>query len=266
MLGAVLGDICGSVYEFANHKTEHPDDVLLVSPDCTFTDDTVLTIAVADACLHGGSYATALHAWGRRYPDSGYGAGFLAWLASDTPKPYNSWGNGSAMRASPVAWAFSNLEDVLREAASSANVTHNHPEGVRGAQATAAAVFLARTGTSKDDIARYVETRFQYDLHRSVAAIRPTYTFQISCQRTVPESLIVFLESRDFEHALQLAISLGGDTDTIACIVGGIAEAYYKEIPQYLVDFAVKRLPAPMRQVMDAFRATYCRQAAQGEA
>ena len=258
MLGAVIGDICGSVYEFANLKTENPDEVDLTRPDCVFTDDTVLTCAVADACLLGKKYGTALHEWGRRFPESGYGGRFSAWLQSDTPEPYDSWGNGSAMRVSPVAWACSSLEDVLREAQRSAESTHNHPEGIRGAQATAAAIFLARANASKEDIRQYIEAQFQYDLQRTVASIRPTYSFKVSCQRTVPESLIVFLESRDFENALKLAVSIGGDTDTIACIVGSIAEAYYKDIPEFLRKFARGKIPESILHVMDTFRSKHC--------
>lgn len=257
MFGAILGDICASVYEFNNHKTEQADTIDLTRPDCTFTDDTVLTVAVAQACLENSDYGQALRLWAGRYPQSGYGGRFSAWLAADNPTPYRSWGNGSAMRVSPVAWAYEDLETVLHEARRSALPTHNHPEGIRGAQATAAAIFLARTGAGKQGIANYIQDHFFYDLQRKVADIRHDYSFKVSCMRTVPESLIVFLESRDFAHALRLAVSIGGDSDTIACIVGGIAQAYYGRIPPELASFGLARIPEPIRQVLAAFEARY---------
>lgn len=253
MLGAIIGDICGSVYERNNHKTEAVDEVILIRPDSYFTDDTVLTIAVADACLHDKNYEASIRLWGKRYPRAGYGSQFRKWLQSEPAYPYNSWGNGSAMRVGPVAWANNSLEEVLREAERSAEVTHNHPEGIRGAQATAAAVFLSRNGNSKDNIRLFIENHFGYDLRRSIATIRQNYTFDVSCQGTVPEALTVFLESRDFAHSLQLAVSIGGDTDTIACIVGGIAEAFYKEIPKPLTKFAWSLLTPQLSAVVTKF-------------
>ena len=253
MFGAIIGDICGSVYEFNNHKTENEDEIILIRPDSFFTDDSVLTIAVADACLHDKDYGASLRLWGMRYPRAGYGARFAMWLQSEHACPYNSWGNGSAMRVSPVAWISRSLEETLLEAERSAAVTHDHPEGIRGAQATAAAVFLAKNGSSKDDIRLFIENRFGYDLQRSVAEIRTNYTFNESCQGTVPESLTVFLESRDFAHSLQLAVSIGGDTDTIACIVGGIAEAFYRDIPESLAAFAWSKLRPALRIPVEEF-------------
>jgi ADP-ribosylglycohydrolase len=253
MLGAIIGDIIGSVYEFDNLKTDDLDAIELMRPDSRYTDDTVLTFAVAEAVMADRDYGGSLRKWGRGYPRAGYGGRFYDWLLSDNPQPYNSWGNGSAMRVSPVAWAFSDLDSVLREAARSAEPTHNHPEGIRGAQATAAAVWLARKGAGKDDIRAFIIERFLYDLSRSVAEIRPEYVFNESCQGTVPEALAVFLESRDFEHAMKLAVSIGGDSDTIACITGGIAEAFYGEIPCELSSFAWDRLTEPMREIFERF-------------
>ncbi|MDR0411703.1 MAG: ADP-ribosylglycohydrolase family protein [Treponema sp.] len=257
MLGAIVGDIIGSVYEFNNFKTEHPEEVELFNTDAKFTDDSVMTIAVADAILTGKDYADAADDWGNRYPWSGYGSRFIQWLAVKEKKPYNSWGNGSAMRVSPIGWAFETLEETMAQAKRSAEFTHNHPEGVKGAQATCAAVFLARTGASKQEIKSHIEQKFDYDLDRTIVEIRPAYRFNESCQRTVPEAVIVFLESEDFLHAMKLAVSIGGDTDTLACITGGIAEAFYKGVPTELAVFAENRLDPPMRTVLSAFRNKY---------
>ena len=253
MLGAIIGDIFGSVYEFNNLKTEDIGDIALMHPDCTYTDDTVLTIAIAHAILTDGDYSAALRTWGRRYAKAGYGERFCNWLLAETPQPYNSWGNGSAMRVSPVGWAYNDLQTVLSEAARSAEPTHNHPEGIRGAQATAAAVWMARTGASKEDIKTFITEKFGYDLSRTTAQIRPGYVFNESCQGTVPESLCVFFESQNFEEAMKLAISIGGDSDTIACIVGGVAEAFYGDIPYEFSVFAWERLSQPMRTVLEKF-------------
>lgn len=261
MLGAVIGDICGSRFEWNNRKTDNPDSIRLIHPDCVFTDDSVLTVAVAEACLSGRDYAAAMKSWGRRYPEAGYGSGFLAWLWAKESRPYNSWGNGSAMRVSPVPPGCDNLEQCLAEAAASAAVTHNHPEGIKGAQAVAAAIFLARNGASRETIRHSLEERFDYDLQRTVASIRPGYSFKVSCQESVPEAIIAFLESRDYADALRTAISLGGDSDTLACIAGGIAEAFYGGLPEELVDFARQRLPAPMLAVADAFYVRFPRAA-----
>jgi len=224
MLGAIAGDIIGSVHEFLGQKTR--DFPLLVSQS-TFTDDTVLTIAVADHLLTGVPYVDKFHEYTRSYPGRGYGMGFHHWVMAGSRDPYNSWGNGSAMRVSPVAYAFNSLEEVLNEAKTSAAVTHNHPEGIRGAQATAAAVFLARQGESKAAIRSEIEKRFSYDLSQTVDEIRPSYAFNESCQDTVPQAIISFLDSDDYEDTIRNAISLGGDADTLACIAGGISGAYY---------------------------------------
>lgn len=227
MLGAIIGDIVGSVYEWNNIKTK---DFPLFSPGCFFTDDTVMTLAIAEGLINGGSaddFITAMKKYGRLYPNAGYGGRFGSWLFSEDIGPYNSWGNGSAMRVSPVAWAFDTLSEVEEYAKISAAVTHNHPEGVKGAQATAACIFLARKGKSKNEIREYIESNYGYDLDRSLDEIRPNYRFNESCQETVPEAIIAFLESVDFEDAIRNAISLGGDSDTLAAITGSIAEAAY---------------------------------------
>jgi ADP-ribosylglycohydrolase len=224
MIGAVAGDIIGSVYEYRRIKTK---DFPLFQPRCHFTDDTVLTVAVAQAILTDGDYRKAVLEFGRRYPDAGYGGSFAGWLMSKDPKPYGSWGNGAAMRVSPVGFAFDTDSDVLREAARTAEFTHNHPEGIKGAQATALAVYLARTARDKEQMRAEVMSRFGYDLNRTVDLIRPNYGFDESCQRTVPEAIIAFLDSESYEDAVRNAVSLGGDSDTLACITGGIAEAFY---------------------------------------
>jgi ADP-ribosylglycohydrolase len=224
MIGAIAGDIIGSVYEARPIKTK---DFPLFHPRCRFTDDSVLTIAVAKAILTDRSYLKTVWEIGRKYPHAGYGGSFIGWLRSSDPKPYNSWGNGSAMRVSPVGLAFDTVDAVLQEARRTAEISHNHPEGIKGAQATALAVFLARTTRDKAKIRREVGDRFGYDLNRTVDEIRPSYGFDVSCKGTVPEALIAFLDSTSYEDAVRNAISLGGDSDTLACITGGIAEAYY---------------------------------------
>ncbi|MDR1491805.1 MAG: ADP-ribosylglycohydrolase family protein [Planctomycetaceae bacterium] len=253
MVGAIVGDICGSPYEWHSFKTGVPEEVPLLNENATFTDDSVLTTATADAILNQLDYATAYHKWGNLYPNAGYGGSFLTWLLAGSRDPYNSWGNGSAMRISPVAWAFDTLEETLAEAKRSAEVTHNHPEGIKGAQAVAASIFLARNGSSKNDIKEYVEKTFDYDLNRSTQDIWHCYYFEVSCQGSVPESIISFLESRDYAHAIQIAISLGGDSDTMACIAGGIAEAFYRKIPQKLLNFAESKLKDDMLDVIHQF-------------
>jgi ADP-ribosylglycohydrolase len=254
MLGAIIGDIVGSSYEFEGVKsTGFP----LFASSSRFTDDTVLTVAVADGLLHDRDYADTLKEYGRRYPHAGYGGMFLNWLMSPGSEPYNSYGNGSAMRVSPVAFAFNTIDDILREAKRSALPTHNHPEGVKGAQAFASAIFLGRTGSSKKEISEYVEGRFGYDLGRNLDEIRPSYCFDETCQGSVPEAIIAFLESHDFEDALRKAVSLGGDADTLACMAGGIAEAYYKKIPAPLIRRAREILDKEMLTIIDEFDDRY---------
>lgn len=252
MLGAIAGDIVGSVYEFHPIKSE---DFPLFGEESRFTDDTVMTVAVARAILEGGDYGSWMHLLGRRYPNAGYGGSFIRWLMADDPKPYGSWGNGSAMRVSPVGLAFDSQERVLTEAFRSAVVTHDHPEGIKGAQAVALAVYLARTGAGKTDIRRELESRFGYDLERTLAEIRPAYHFDVSCQGSVPEAIIAFLESSDYEDAVRKAVSLGGDSDTQACITGGIAAAFYGGVPEDIASRVRSLLPEEFLTVIDHFSA-----------
>ena len=259
MLGAVAGDIIGSVHEFLQEKTM---DFPLFVEGSRFTDDSVLTIAVADCLLTGSSYIDKFHEYTRAYPDRCYGAGFWHWVESGSRRPYNSWGNGAAMRVSPVGFAMTTLEGVMDEAKRSAEVTHNHPEGIRGAQATAVAIFLGREGESKATIRQSITERFGYDLNRSVNSIRPNYSFNESCQATVPEAIIAFLDSSDYEEAIRLAISLGGDADTLACIAGGIAEAFYGGVPHNIAEFAMARLDDNLRNTVVRFRERHGRQTA----
>jgi ADP-ribosylglycohydrolase len=254
MIGAIAGDIIGSVYEYGLIKTK---EFTLFHPDCRFTDDTVLTVAVADAILSRRPYKESLHEVGRRYPAAGYGESFYLWLRSEDPQPYNSWGNGSAMRVSPVGFAFETEEEVLNEAEKTANVSHNHPEGVKGAQATALAVFLARMGRSKEEIRDEVRRRFNYNMDRTVDDIRPGYSFHVSCQRTVPEAIIAFLDSTSYEDAVRNAISLGGDSDTLACITGGIAEAFYGVVPARIRAKVRDLLTPDLREITEEFCGKY---------
>jgi ADP-ribosylglycohydrolase len=251
MLGAIAGDIIGSVHEFLGGKTK---DFPLFVDQSGFTDDSVLTIAVADTLLTGTPYVDNFHRYTLSHPDRGYGGRFRQWVASGSRDPYNSWGNGSAMRVSPVGWAFNTMEEVLHESKRSAEVTHNHPEGIRGAQATAAAVFLARRGESKERIRAELGERFGYDLDRSAEEIRPGYSFNVSCHGTVPEAIIAFLDASDYEDTIRLAISLGGDADTLACIAGGIAEAFYGGIPDDIARRAEGLLEDDLRQTVRRFR------------
>ena len=252
MLGAMIGDIVGSVYEWNNIKTT---DFVFLKEDCFFTDDTVLTAATAKALITGMSYTEAYQDFARRYPGRGYGGNFSHWIYAENPQPYNSWGNGSAMRVSPVGFAFDTVAEVLEEAQRSAEVTHNHPEGIIGAQATALAVLLARQGASQADIREEISTRFGYDLERTLAEIRPGYKFDVSCQGSVPEAIIAFLESEGYEDAVRKAISIGGDSDTIACITGGIAEAFYGGVPERIAEQGRSFLPDEFCQIVNDFYA-----------
>jgi len=257
MLGAIAGDMIGSVYEFNNHRTK---DFPLFVDDTDFTDDTILSVAVADVLMNGGDYAQAFKDYYWRYPNpsGSYGARFHQWAASLSLTPYNSWGNGSAMRVSPVGFACDTLEAVLIEAEKTAAVTHNHPEGIKGAQATAAAIFLARTGKTKEAIRAFVVENFGYDVNRTVDEIRPGYAFNESCQGTVPEAIVAFLDSTDFEDAIRNAVSLGGDSDTLTCITGGIAQAFYGEVPAMIQQEVWQRLDEPLKRVTEAFCDRYC--------
>ena len=260
MYGAILGDMIGAPYEFDRGKKVK--DFPLFSRGSQFTDDTVMTVAVANALMDTlgqdddairAALVASMQKWGRRYPDAGYGGRFIGWLHSDDPKPYNSYGNGSAMRVSAAGWLGNTLEEVRRLARLSAGVTHNHPEGVKGAEATASAIFLARSGKDKAEIRDYIVREFGYDLSRTCDEIRPGYHHVESCQQTVPEAITAFLEGADFEDAIRTAVSLGGDCDTLTCIAGSVAEAFYG-VPEDLVKVCRGRLSEDLLQVVDRFR------------
>jgi ADP-ribosylglycohydrolase len=254
MLGAIIGDIIGSVHEGIGTKTK---DFPLFVPRSIFTDDTVLTVAVADWILTGQDLTRVLQSYYRSYPGRGYGGMFREWAESNGRAPYNSFGNGSAMRVSPVGFGFDKIYDVLLWAERSSAVTHNHPEGIRGAQATASAVFYARQGRTRDEIKQTLESTFGYDLNMTLDQIRPEYAFDETCQRTVPQAIIAFLESTSYEDAIRNAISLGGDADTLACITGGIAEAFYGGIPQNLTLGAKQLLDPKLIDVIRRFRSRF---------
>jgi ADP-ribosylglycohydrolase len=273
MYGAIIGDICGSIYEWNNRKTDKPEEIELINHDCHFTDDTVLTCAVAEAVMSNCSYKKSIYEWANKYPNAGYGCHFSNWLRNKNPQPYNSWGNGSAMRVSAIGWGVSSFQSTFDQAQLSAECTHNHPEGIKGAQAVAAAIYMAHCkhqqawdeareiwysdkhahDYSKEDIKHFIEKTFGYNLSRTLNEIRPDYKFDESCQKTVPEAIIAFLESHDFVSAIQNAISIGGDSDTVACITGSIAEAYYREIPAELIKFAHEKVTDEMRNLLDNF-------------
>jgi ADP-ribosylglycohydrolase len=255
MLGAIAGDIIGSVYESSNIKTK---GFPLFTKGCRFTDDTVLTVALAESILSGEPYESNLKRFFRWYPDRGYGGSFVAWARMDRSAPYGSWGNGAAMRISPVGYAFDCLDAVLEKAREFTAVTHSHPEGIKGAQATAAAIFLARKGASKTEIRRYVEQTFGYDLSRHVDDIRPTYAFDISCQGTVPPAIRAFLDSDGFEDAIRTAVSLGGDSDTLTCVTGGIAQAFYGGVPGAIQDSVYEVLDSRLGEITKRFTTAYC--------
>lgn len=258
MYGAILGDIIGSPYEFdrGNKSKEFP----LFSEESTYTDDTVMTIAVAEAFMDAPEdeveikmcLVASMQKWGHRYPGAGYGLRFCDWLEADEPQPYNSFGNGSAMRVSSVAWLYNDLDTVRRMARLSAEVTHNHPEGIKGAEATASAIFLARTGHSKAQIKSYIEDHFQYDFSRSCDEIRPSYRHVESCQETVPEAITAFLEGDSFEDVIRTAVSLGGDCDTLTAIAGSIAEGFYG-VPEALKQECHNRLPEDLQEILNRF-------------
>lgn len=256
IIGAVIGDVIGSVFEWNNIKKTDFD---LFNPKCDFTDDTVLTIAVADCILNKKDFAKTIWEYGRKYRGRGYGGSFRNWLQEDDLKPYGSFGNGSAMRASAVGFAYNDIETIMEVAKQSAEVTHNHPEGIKGAQATATSIFLSRQGKSKQEIKDYITQTFDYNLDFTLDEIRPTYKFDVTCQGSVPQAIVAFLESSDFENAIRLAISIGGDSDTIACITGGIASAFYKHIPTEIMNFVVDKLPNEYIEIMNKFDEQYDR-------
>lgn len=260
MYGAILGDIIGSPFEF--DRGDKTKDFKLFSRRSHFTDDSVMTLAVCEALLKVGQDATvkeiedavisSMQSWGRRYPHEGYGGYFRCWLTARHPEPYNSFGNGSAMRVSAAGWLYDSLEKTRVVAKATANVTHNHPEGIKGAEATASAIFMARNGSSKEEIKKYIENEFHYDLNRTLDEIRPSFHMDETCQKTVPEAIIAFLEARNFEDAIRNAVSLGGDTDTLGAITGSIAEAYFG-ISETLISECRNRINKDMRDVVDAF-------------
>jgi ADP-ribosylglycohydrolase len=254
MLGAIAGDIIGSIYEVVPMKRK---DFKLFPFGSHFSDDTVLTYAVAKSILTGTNYANNFKKCFWRYPLAGFGQRFTCWAMSNRKEGYNSWGNGAAMRVSPIAWAYNDLDTVLKEAERCTVTTHNHPEGIKGGQATAAAIFLARNGKTKAEIRDYIEQNFNYDLRRTLDEIRPNYKFEVSCQKSVPEAIIAFLESTDFEDAIRNAVSLGGDSDTIACITGSIAEAFYDGVPNAIAQPVWKKLDRRIRQTVTEFRKVY---------
>ena len=268
MLGSIIGDTAGSVYEFNNIKTM---DFPFFSEKSNYTDDSIMTMAVADWLLKDPTHCmdtleASLISFAKKYPCpmGGYGGGFHRWLfhpeelgdygsrdfKPGTRHPYNSWGNGSAMRASANGWMFDTLEDTERVAGLSAAITHNHPEGIKGAQSTAAAIFMSRNGSSKETIRSYITDKYGYNLNRTCDAIRPVYHWESSCQGTVPEAMVAFFDSTDFESAIRLAVSLGGDSDTLACITGGIAEAFYKEIPDPIAKGIWSLLPEDFKAIL----------------
>ena len=260
MYGAILGDIIGSPFEF--DRGDKTKDFKLFSRKSHFTDDSVMTLAVCEALLKVGQDATvkeiedavitSMQSWGRRYPHEGYGGYFRCWLTARHPEPYNSFGNGSAMRVSAAGWLYDSLEKTRVVAKATANVTHNHPEGIKGAESTASAIFMARNGSSKEEIKKYIENEFHYDLNRTLDEIRPSFHMHETCQKTVPEAIIAFLEAKDFEDAIRNAVSLGGDTDTLGAITGSIAEAYFG-IPEALRSECRNRINKDMRDVVDTF-------------
>ena len=249
MIGAIIGDIVGSRFEFNNHRSTEFE---FFHPECTFTDDTVMTVAVADAIMSSRPFGEAMHEYARNYPGRGYGGRFYNWIHSNNPVPYDSFGNGSAMRVSPCAYlARGNREQALTWATASAVCTHNHPEGVKGAMAITDCILLAQQNVSKDEIRKIAEELYDYDMDFTIDQIRPRFGFNETCQKTVPQAIECFLESHDFESAIRIAISLGGDSDTIANITGGIAEAYYG-VPVAMHTEALQMLPEEMRRVVKA--------------
>ena len=260
LYGAILGDMVGAPFEFdRGGKTK---DFKMFTKDSHFTDDTVMTVAIAEALLSvpptakedkvKNAVVNSMLYWGRRYPKAGYGGAFGLWLASDKPQPYNSWGNGSAMRVSPVAWWADDLSRVIEVARWTAEVSHNHPEGVRGAVATATAIFLARKGESKEYIRKYLEKRYFYGFDRTCDEIRPAYHHVESCQETVPEALTAFFEGETFEDVIRTAVSLGGDCDTLTCISGSVADAFYG-VPKKMVKECQKRLTTDLLDAVTDF-------------
>lgn len=260
MIGAILGDIVGSPFEF--DKGNKSKEFELFSNESYFTDDSVMTVAIADALINidnaaddeniKSSVINSMQKWGHKYPDAGYGGRFIGWLADENPQPYGSWGNGSAMRVSPVGWLYDTLEETRRIAILTAEVTHNHLEGIKGAEATASAIYLARNGYKKNEIKEYIITEFGYDLSRTCDEIRLIYKHVESCQETVPEAITAFMEGNDFEDVIRTAVSLGGDCDTLTCIAGSVAEAYYG-IPENLKVEIYNKVDKELIDIIETF-------------
>lgn len=259
MIGAFLGDIIGSPYEFDNGDKTKVFPIF--SKHSEFTDDSVMTVAVAEALLDTlgksddeikSALIDSMRKWGKKYPYAGYGGMFIYWLSEKNPKPYGSFGNGSAMRVSSVGWLFDDIETTRKIAVLTAEVSHNHPEGIKGAEAVASAIFLARTGKGKSEIKDYIVSEFGYNLSRTCDEIRPSYHHVETCQETVPEAITAFLEGQDFEDVIRTAVSLGGDCDTLTCISGSIAEAFYG-VPESLKTECRNRLEDDMIEVLDRF-------------
>jgi ADP-ribosylglycohydrolase len=255
MIGSVIGDVIGSKYEFEFNKPNY--DFELFTSESAFTDDTVCSVAVANSILSDDSFKNSLLKYCKLYPNAGYGSRFSNWVMATNPMPYDSYGNGSAMRVGPVGWGYNTLEEVLEKAKESAECSHNHLEGIRGAQAVAACVFLARTGSTKNQIKFYIESNFGYNLNLNMDELRKYYEFNELCQDTVPQAIYTFLESTSFEDSIRKAIYIGGDSDTLACINGSIAEAYYKEIPKYIIVETIKRLDDTLRKILIPFLETF---------
>ncbi len=256
MLGAIVGDIVGSIYEHENHRSK---EFPLFKDSSRFTDDSVLTCATAAVLMDGGDYSDLYRELGLQYPGAGYGGRFMHWLMDDSMSPYDSYGNGSAMRVSPIGWAFDSEKDVLAAARASAEVTHNHPEGIKGAQATALSIFRARNGRSQEDIASEMADRFGYDISITVDALRDSYKFSVSCQGTVPEAIRCYMEASGFEDAIRNAISIGGDSDTLAAITGSIAEATFG-MPNDIAEETISRLDQPLVAILVRFCEKYVKE------
>lgn len=254
MIGSIIGDIIGSVYEFNPTKDYNFE---LFREGSKFTDDTVLTIAIADSVLNHIPFKDSVYKWSRKHPKRGYGRKFWTWMTSKDPQPYNSLGNGSAMRVSPIGFLDLDIDKKLQLAEESAIITHNHPEGIKGAQATALAIHMALRGVDKSKIKNQIESQFNYNLSRDYYEIKENYKYDITCPGSVPEAIIAFFKSHDYESTIRLAVSLGGDADTQACIAGGIAQAYYKEIPNAFVDQAIELLTEEMKDVIEEYNSKF---------
>ena len=257
MLGSIIGDIIGSKHEGYYNRIKSTDFELF-DKSSKFTDDTVLTIAVADWLMRDPKHqhttlAKIMQTYGRMYPRAGFSHATKAWLNSEDPQPYGSFTNGAAMRVSPVGWAFESMEETLEAAKRSAEISHNSEQGITAAQAVSATIFMARHHASKAEIKTYIVQNFQYDLDRTIEEIRPKYCFDCSCEGSVPEAIIAFLDGEDYESTVRLAVSLGGDSDTQACIAGGIAEAYYGQIPREITANAIHKLPSQFREIVFEF-------------